>query len=119
MVFHLGALRRLNEAGRLSGLTRVASVSGGSIIAGVLALAWRDLDFAPDGVSPRFAELVEEPVLGLALLALVAVFVFATLRDPRGHEQPDPVHDCCDTEPMASAQPAEADAAHVPAQEPR
>lgn len=66
MVFHLGALRRLNEAGRLSGLTRVASVSGGSIIAGVLALAWRDLGFAPDGVSPRFAELVEEPVLGLA-----------------------------------------------------
>lgn len=66
MVFHLGALRRLNEAGELGRLTRVASVSGGSITAGVLALAWSDLAFGPDGVSPRFAELVEEPVLRLA-----------------------------------------------------
>lgn len=66
MVFHLGALRRLNEAGWLPRLTRVASVSGGSIIAGVLALAWRDLDFDGDGVARRFGELVEEPVLRFA-----------------------------------------------------
>lgn len=66
MVFHLGALRRLNEAGWLPRLTRVASVSGGSIIAGVLALAWKDLDFDADGVARRFGELVEEPVLRFA-----------------------------------------------------
>lgn len=66
MVFHLGALRRLNEAGELHRLTRVASVSGGSIIAGVLGLAWRDLAFGSDGVAARFADLVEEPVLRLA-----------------------------------------------------
>lgn len=66
MVFHLGALRRLNEAGWLPRLTRVASVSGGSIIAGVLALAWRDLGVGDDGVARRFAELVEEPVMRLA-----------------------------------------------------
>ena len=66
MVFHLGALRRLNEAGRLVGLTRVGSVSGGSITAGVLALAWTDLAFDADGVAQRFGELVEEPVLRLA-----------------------------------------------------
>ncbi|MGA8047429.1 MAG: patatin-like phospholipase family protein, partial [Dermatophilaceae bacterium] len=51
MVFHLGALRRLNEAGRLAQVTRVGSVSGGSITAGVLALAWTDLDFDSAGVA--------------------------------------------------------------------
>jgi NTE family protein len=45
MVFHLGALLRLNEVGLLAKLTRVSSVSGGSITAGVLALAWKELRF--------------------------------------------------------------------------
>ncbi len=36
MVFHLGALIRLNEVGLLSQLKRVSSASGGSITAGVL-----------------------------------------------------------------------------------
>lgn len=40
MLFHLGALFRLNEAGLLLKLTRVSSVSGGSITAAVLALKW-------------------------------------------------------------------------------
>lgn len=40
MLFHVGALWRLMEAGKLLGLTRISSVSGGSITAGVLALAW-------------------------------------------------------------------------------
>ena len=39
MVFHLGALLRLNEVGFLSKLTRVSSVSGGSITAGALAMS--------------------------------------------------------------------------------
>jgi NTE family protein len=70
MLFHLGALRRLNEAGRLATLTRVASVSGGSITAGVLGLHWEKLDFRPDTtgavVAQRFSKLVEEPILDLA-----------------------------------------------------
>jgi NTE family protein len=70
MLFHLGALRRLNEAGRLATLTRVASVSGGSITAGILGLHWEKLAFRPDVngtvVAQRFSELVEEPVLDLA-----------------------------------------------------
>ena len=44
MLFHVGALWRLNEVGYLSKLSRVSSVSGGSITAGVLActgLSWR------------------------------------------------------------------------------
>lgn len=66
MLFHVGGLRRLNELGLLPSLTRVASVSGGSITAGVLALAWRDLAFDDDGVAHRYTELVERPLLHLA-----------------------------------------------------
>jgi NTE family protein len=53
MVFHVGALWRLNEVGLLAKLRRVSSVSGGSISAGVLALTWKDLDF-DGGVARRF-----------------------------------------------------------------
>jgi NTE family protein len=40
MLFHVGSLWRLIDAGKLGDLTRVSSVSGGSITAAVLALAW-------------------------------------------------------------------------------
>ena len=39
MLFHLGALWRLNQAGYLQRLERVSSVSGGSITAATLGLA--------------------------------------------------------------------------------
>jgi len=39
MIFHVGALLRLNQLGFLKKLARVSSVSGGSLSAGVLALA--------------------------------------------------------------------------------
>ncbi len=39
MVYHLGSLWRLNEAGLLRGLKRVSSVSGGSITAAMLGLS--------------------------------------------------------------------------------
>src|SRR5688572_4484386 len=47
MVFHTGVLWRLYEAGLLGKVDRVSSVSGGSIAAGVLALAWKTLSFDP------------------------------------------------------------------------
>lgn len=43
MLFHVGALWRLMEAGKLLSIDRISSVSGGSITAGALALAWNDL----------------------------------------------------------------------------
>jgi NTE family protein len=49
MVFHLGALIRLNEIGILPKLARVSSVSGGSITAAYLGLRWKDLAFDPSG----------------------------------------------------------------------
>ena len=45
MLFHLGAFIRLNELGLLRKLDRIASVSGGSIAAGGLAVAWNGLNF--------------------------------------------------------------------------
>lgn len=66
MLFHLGALWRLNEAGWLPKLDRVSSVSGGSIAAGVLGLAWPRLAFGPDGVSAAFRDRVVAPIRALA-----------------------------------------------------
>lgn len=66
MLFHLGSLWRLNDAGRLPTLTRVSSVSGGSITAGVLGAAWQRLDFGDDGVARNFRAEVADPILRLA-----------------------------------------------------
>lgn len=65
MLFHVGVLWRLNEAGLLRRLKRVSSVSGGSITAGVLARSWAELDFVDD-VANAFGEGVVAPVRELA-----------------------------------------------------
>jgi NTE family protein len=57
MLFHLGAFTRLNELGLLRRLDRVASVSGGWIAAGALAVAWNDLNFDDAGVATNLPEL--------------------------------------------------------------
>ncbi len=44
MLFHAGALMRLNELGILSRVARISSVSGGSIAAGYLACVWNQLE---------------------------------------------------------------------------
>jgi predicted acylesterase/phospholipase RssA len=48
-LFHLRALRRLNEVGHLVTLQTFSSVSGGSIINGLLAKTWSGLARAKDG----------------------------------------------------------------------
>lgn len=65
MLFHVGALWRLNETGILHKIDRISSVSGGSIAAGVLGLNWKRLTFE-DGISPDFAEWVVRPLRALA-----------------------------------------------------
>jgi NTE family protein len=65
MLFHVGALWRLNQAGWLPRLDRVSSVSGGSITAAVIALAWTRLEFE-QGAANNFDELVVEPVREMA-----------------------------------------------------
>ena len=67
MIFHLGALWRLNEAGVLRQLRRVSSVSGGSVTAAVLGMNWSRLGFdAQTHVAEAFTKQVVEPIRTLA-----------------------------------------------------
>ncbi len=58
MVFHVGALIRLNELGLLQKIDRISSVSGGSLTAGILATSWKDLDFRT-GIASNFDIVVK------------------------------------------------------------
>src|SRR4051812_7075858 len=68
MLFHVGALWRLNELGYLPRLGRVSSVSGGSITAAVLGLHWSELLFDAAGVAPpdAFRAAIVAPLRALA-----------------------------------------------------
>ena len=66
MVFHVGALWRLYEAGMLGGVARISSVSGGSITAAVLGLNWGKLSFDPAKIAQDFVPHVVAPVRRLA-----------------------------------------------------
>src|SRR5881227_990902 len=66
MLFHLGALWRLNELAYLPKLARISSVSGGSITAGVLGMNWNRLAFDATGVAQQFDAAVVSPIRGLA-----------------------------------------------------
>src|SRR5260370_639805 len=66
MLFHVGALWRLNELAFLPRLDRISSVSGGSITAGVLGLKWNRLAFDSAGIAVRFQQEVVEPIRAFA-----------------------------------------------------
>ncbi|MBM3736479.1 MAG: patatin-like phospholipase family protein [Acidobacteria bacterium] len=66
MLFHVGALVRLNEAGLLKKLSAVSSTSAGAIVAGVLAMNWNQLKFGVDGSARNFWDQVAKPLLKLA-----------------------------------------------------
>jgi NTE family protein len=66
MLFHVGALMRLNEWGYLPKLSQVSSVSGGSITAGVLGLKWSKLRFDANGVAQTLDTEVIAPIRALA-----------------------------------------------------
>jgi NTE family protein len=61
-LFHLGAIRRLNEFGILSRLAIISSVSGGSILNGVLAASWKSLAPNSTGVFQNFDDGVAVPL---------------------------------------------------------
>src|SRR6266536_2373856 len=67
MLFHAGALVRLNELGLLSRAARISSVSGGSIAAGYLACVWNQLG-RPNaaGAFGQFQEKYVEPILSFS-----------------------------------------------------
>ena len=83
MLFHAGALWRLNESGYLGRLDRVSSVSGGSIAAGVLASRWSGLRF-DDGRADNFTDEVVAPMRALAAHTLDWKAVLGALVLPGG-----------------------------------
>jgi NTE family protein len=82
MVFHAGVLQRLNELGYLKRLDFVSSVSGGSITAGILALAWKDLTFDDEGRATDFEQRVLEPVREMATRGVDVMCVLTGLLLP-------------------------------------
>src|SRR5207237_378724 len=86
MLFHLGALKYLNDAQWLPKLDRISSVSGGSITSGVLATRWARLTFA-GGVASNFDPLVTVPLRKMASTTidvksiLVGLFGRGTISD--------------------------------------
>lgn len=85
MLFHVGALWRLNELGYLPRLDRVSSVSGGSITAATLGLRWGLLAFDAAAVaSPAsFDAAVVTPLRGLARQTVDKGSVIGGLLRPR------------------------------------
>ncbi|MCA1359611.1 patatin-like phospholipase family protein [Bradyrhizobium sp. IC3069] len=72
MVFHVGVLWRLYETGLLKNVRRISSVSGGSITAGMLALAWPGLSFTPDSVDSDFIPKFVAPLRAFAGITIDA-----------------------------------------------
>lgn len=61
-LFNLGTLWRLNEYGLLPKLKMVTSVSGGSIVSGLLGLRWNNLNFDGDGKAANFRSQIADPI---------------------------------------------------------
>lgn len=72
MLFHLGALWRLNDFGLLRKLTRISSVSGGSIVAGRLAAKWDSLGFDGNGVATKFEKEIASVLRELVPTSVVS-----------------------------------------------
>ena len=88
MLFSLGSMWRLNELGWLRKLDVITSVSGGSILNGVLATRWKDLQWSNSGVATNFAPVIATPVRAMASTTLdvfagiEGIFsVFSTISD--------------------------------------
>ncbi len=81
-LFHLGAVLRLNEFGVLPRLSAVTSVSGGSILNGVLATRWPRLTLGPGGAYTNFVEQVARPVRDFCAKDLRTPILLGTRLNP-------------------------------------
>lgn len=88
-LFHLGATRRLNELGILGGLRTISAVSGGAIVANLLAdprLEWPDR--GASGQVVGFEEYVAEPLRELTRRNVRTPALLSRIR-PSGWGRPD------------------------------
>lgn len=88
MLFNLGSVWRLNEMGWLRKIDMITSVSGGSILNGVLAVGWSKLQWDAQGVATNFPQVIAQPVRAMAgrTLDLVAgieglLSIFSSIAD--------------------------------------
>jgi NTE family protein len=82
MLYHLGAIWRLNEAGYLKRLSRISSVSGGSIVAAALGRCWGQLEFDQAGAATNLGEELVGPVRKLAGITIDVPAVLVGLAAP-------------------------------------
>lgn len=82
MLFHVGALWRLNELGWLPKLDRVSSVSGGSITAATLGQHWDRLQFGGGGIAQAFAGELVAPLRRLASTTIDAGSILGGILQP-------------------------------------
>ena len=67
MLFHAGALARMNELGLLAKAKRISSVSGGSIISGYLGIKWDELSKSiANDTFTNFKAILVEPILAFS-----------------------------------------------------
>ena len=81
-LFHLGALRRLNEVGLLSKVNTFSSVSGGSIANGLLAKAWSALTKDAGGVFTNCEEVYAKPLRAFCAMDLRTGVLLGTRVNP-------------------------------------
>jgi NTE family protein len=83
MLFHVGALWRLNELGYLPKLDRVSSVSGGSITAATLGQHWDRLRLDGGGIAQAFAGELVAPLRRLASTTIDAGSILGGILQPK------------------------------------
>lgn len=113
MLFHLGVLRRLNTIGALPHISRIGSVSGGSITAAQLALSWKTLESnTKNDVFVDFDEFVTEPLIVLAEKSIDLPSVFFGMVSPRSGGQQ--LSTALDKHLFSAAQIADLDKSQLP-----
>ena len=82
VLFHAGVLWRLNQQGVLKKLSRISSVSGGSIASGLLAVRWDRLDFDAQGIATNFEDEIVAPLRKFCSLTIDVTSVIAGALNP-------------------------------------
>ena len=74
-LFHLGALWRLNELSLLPTIDRISAVSGGALLAGLVATRWSRLNFNKD-TATNFQDEIVDPIWDFCSLGIDLKTIF-------------------------------------------